>query len=314
MRLVSACLRLLLLFAVATSGCSRDEASHLAGLNGAPKENLLTKYPVVLLHGFFGWRQVFHVDYFYQVPEYLKGLGYQIETTHVTPINTIAVRAQQLAPQIDEILARTGAAKVNLIAHSQGGLDARYLISVMGYGDRVASLTTIATPHQGSPIADAVLGLVHADAQVTAAAKAILHGTTALIANDPGHAHFGDIDLGGALHDLSTNYVSQTFAKEAPDDDRVYYQSWSGQATFRHKFQPDIFDPIVSVVHRFIANSQGENDGLVSRASALHGVDRGVVPGDHLDEIGQLLGREPEGFDHKVYYRQIVEDLAAHGF
>ena len=158
-----------------------------------------------------------------------------------------------------------------------------------------------------------MLGIEKAGREVTEAAKAILHGTQNLIAQDF-VGDLGPVDLNGALHDLSAAYGSTEFPKLCPDDDRVYYQSWAGQATFRHRFQPDIFDPIVAVAHKFIASKQGENDGLVSLMSALHGVDRGVIPGDHLDEIGQLLGRAPDGFDHKEFYTRIAEDLAQHGF
>src|SRR6185295_1663942 len=75
---------------------------------------------------------------------------------------TSEVRAQAIAKQIDTILARTGKAKVNLVGHSQGGLDARILASPNGlkYGDRIASVTTVATPHRGTKVADAALGLL----------------------------------------------------------------------------------------------------------------------------------------------------------
>jgi len=317
MRVVSTCIRGLLLCAILSTGygCGREGTSGLAGWHGASiEEKPHTRYPIVLLHGFFGWQQVFHIDYFYQVPKHLRKLGYHVTATQVTPINRVTVRATQLAPQIDKILAETGAEKVNLIAHSMGGLDGRYLISAMGYGDRVASLTTIATPHSGSLVADAIIGAVDAGAEVKAAARAIVQGTHHLITHELTVPDIGPVDMNGALNDLSTKFATETFAAMAPDDSRVYYQSWSGSATFRHRFKPDIFDPIVAVAHKFIEKTQGANDGLVSTASALHGVDRGVVPGDHLDEIGQLLGRAPEGFEHKAFYQGIVEDLAARGY
>src|SRR5262249_46024994 len=43
---------------------------------------------------------------------------------------------------------------VNIIAHSMGGLDARHLISRLGFSGRVRSLTTVATPHRGSALAE----------------------------------------------------------------------------------------------------------------------------------------------------------------
>src|SRR5207247_792188 len=43
---------------------------------------------------------------------------------------------------------------VHLIGHSLGGLDSRYLISCLGMAPRVLTLTTVGTPHRGSPFAD----------------------------------------------------------------------------------------------------------------------------------------------------------------
>ena len=88
--------------------------------------------------------------------------GESVFVTVVPPFDTSAARAQALSKQIDDILKRTGKAKVNLVGHSQGGMDARVITSPqgLGYGDRVASVTTVATPHRGSKVADAVLGLL----------------------------------------------------------------------------------------------------------------------------------------------------------
>jgi triacylglycerol esterase/lipase EstA (alpha/beta hydrolase family) len=68
----------------------------------------------------------------------------------VEPFRGVADRSTTLSRSIDQILRETGAKKVNLVAHSLGGKDARYLVSALGYGDRVASISTIGTPHRGS--------------------------------------------------------------------------------------------------------------------------------------------------------------------
>ena len=47
--------------------------------------------------------------------------------------------------------------KVNIIAHSKGGLDSKYMIQNLGMEDGVASLTTLCTPHKGSPLASNIL-------------------------------------------------------------------------------------------------------------------------------------------------------------
>jgi hypothetical protein len=113
-------------------------------------------YPIVLAHGVLGFDALplgfLHPAYFRGVAETLRKAGNEVHVIRVSPVAGIAVRAAQLARQIRDIPAE----RVNIVAHSMGGLDARYAISVLGLGDRVASLTTIGTPHHGTPLADTV--------------------------------------------------------------------------------------------------------------------------------------------------------------
>src|SRR5439155_8289540 len=66
------------------------------------------------------------------------------------PLASVPERAARLVDFIREI----GAPRVNVIAHSMGGLDGRYAIAKLGAGDKIASLVTIGTPHHGTPLAD----------------------------------------------------------------------------------------------------------------------------------------------------------------
>jgi triacylglycerol lipase len=63
---------------------------------------------------------------------------------------TIESNAAQIAETLRRIIDSTGSEKVNLIAHSKGGVDCRCLIGLPGCSEQVASLTTIASPHHGS--------------------------------------------------------------------------------------------------------------------------------------------------------------------
>jgi triacylglycerol lipase len=87
--------------------------------------------------------------YFRGVPERLRALGVEVYVLSVPPLASIRRRAERLARQIDALPAE----RVNIVAHSMGGLDARYAISHLGIASRVASLTTIGTPHNGAPLA-----------------------------------------------------------------------------------------------------------------------------------------------------------------
>src|SRR5687768_13586687 len=108
-----------------------------ANLHRAPHGDA-SRYPVVLAHGFDAsptnrWG-------FYGVAEALRADGHLVFVATVPPYDSPAVRARHLARAVDAARASARSAKVNLVAHSMGGLDARELISALGYGDRVASL------------------------------------------------------------------------------------------------------------------------------------------------------------------------------
>src|ERR1035437_7341544 len=94
-------------------------------------------------------------DYFNGIPSGLTSNGATVYLAQLSQANSDAVRGEQLLAQIQQILATSGAKKVNLIGHSMGGLDARYVAAVRP--DLVASVTTVSTPHLGSPVADVIM-------------------------------------------------------------------------------------------------------------------------------------------------------------
>jgi triacylglycerol esterase/lipase EstA (alpha/beta hydrolase family) len=90
-----------------------------------------TRYPIVLAHGLAGFDKVFGtVEYFFGIPEALRDGGAEVYLTQVSAYNTSEERGEQLLAQIEQIVATSGQPKVNIIGHSQGGLDARYVAAV----------------------------------------------------------------------------------------------------------------------------------------------------------------------------------------
>lgn len=240
-----------------------------------------TRYPVVLVHGYAGTESYFGLlDYFYDIHDPLEDRGYDIYTPTTDPIALSTRRAEQLAEQLDTILRDTGAAKVNLIAHSQGGLDARLLISSMGYDDRVASLTTIATPHLGVP--------------------AVLFEFVTVQSFSP--------------------EVMEAFNRDNPDMEGVRYWSWSARSCSRLDFScqreenGEVIEPLIiapfAILSRF-----GANDGIVPTDSMIWGTHLGRLSADHFDQIGQVADwvRSGDPFDHRAFYLEEVRRLAAAG-
>ncbi len=286
-------------------------------------------YPIVLLHGMGGFGKLevgpIEITYFKGVVEDLAKNGEAVYVTIAPPYATSEVRAQVIAKQIDTILARTGKAKVNLVGHSQGGLDARVIASPngLGYGDRVASVTTIATPHRGSKVADAVLGLLkHLPKDVvddvTSAVLKILQKTAYELETDP--------ELRQQLVLLSEEHMTKVFNPKYVDDPNVVYKSYAGRTNLRsgvlacagsvYPNEPtklDVVQPMLLPTALFLEEGQLKvNDGLVTVESSKWGTFEQCVPADHLKEVGMF---EPaaSSFDHIALFRSIVERLRNEG-
>jgi len=259
-----------------------------------------------LHHGILGFDRIFFIDYFYQVKATLTAHGYRVAETHVAPVNTIDFRTRQLKAEIDQILDETGAEKVDVIAHSMGGLDVRHLISAYGYGDRIGALVTIGTPHHGTRIADIAYGV---SSEASELMEAIRHlclgdGTAAL-----GH---GPVDIRGAIGDMTTSYIEDHFNPSNPDDPRVVYESYEGTSSLTGTGGTNYISPLLALPYEVLNLASGANDGLVPVASARYGRDRGTIPADHVNEIGQILGRTGR-FNYRSFYLHVAQDLAAEG-
>src|SRR5512147_2704029 len=112
-----------------------------------------TKYPIVLEHGLGGFDELFGVyEYWFGIPNALRDGGATVFVTEVSQLNSTEARGEQLIDQIEQIVAVTGKPKVNLIGHSHGGLDVRYVAAVRP--DLVASVTSVGSPHKGAALAD----------------------------------------------------------------------------------------------------------------------------------------------------------------
>lgn len=283
-------------------------------------------YPIVLVHGFAGFRDIGPVGYYFRVADDLRSRGEVVFESVVAPFASSAERAPMLARYLDqEVFPRTGAAKVILIAHSQGGLDARYLISTLGYGNRVAALVTVATPHLGTRVADAIGG------NVPGVADGFLNAVASVLGFTYNEAR-ARADLRAALDALSERNA-EAFNRSNANDPRVTYWSYAGR-TNRRAGREQCGDAVVANDPSALDNTtlalvpfaalleQGDpalhvNDGMVEVRSARWGRFMGCVPADHFDEVGQIAHLVPNlesGFDHLAFYRGIVRRLRAEGF
>ncbi|MBO4366640.1 MAG: hypothetical protein J5843_03175 [Clostridia bacterium] len=130
----------------------------MANVREAEAAILKTKYPLLLVPGAI-IRKFLFLRPFGRIDRELRRMGYDARVVKVDGVGTVENNAAMLKEQLAEIVRKDGCGKVNLIAYSKGGLDARYLIESLGGSHLVASLTTLCTPHRGSPIASGFLDL-----------------------------------------------------------------------------------------------------------------------------------------------------------
>jgi triacylglycerol lipase len=240
-----------------------------------------SKQAIVFLHGILGadvirkaWPRF---RYFRGIRETLKAPGASIHFPIAPSASSIANRANVLQVFIDQIQADS----VHLIAHSMGGLDARYLINNCDPARRIRSLTTVGTPHHGSEL---VHWVETTRGPVQSFARHFLYP--------------GILEL--------TPQACDRFNRETPDRPDVSYRSWAG-------YRPEEEMPLMYRTQtRVLQREVGENDSQVGVTSATWGVFRGVVRADHLELAGWSLGLPKRNiqrpFDHAGFYQLLVNE------
>ncbi|GFI36077.1 triacylglycerol lipase [Lachnospiraceae bacterium 50-23] len=261
-----------------------------------------TRYPLLLVHGVF-FRDFEHFNYWGRIPRELEQNGASVFYGNHQSAASVADSGRELADRIQEIIKDTGCGKVNVIAHSKGGLDTRYAVSCLGMSRYVASLTTINTPHRGCVFADYLLN------KLPAAVKDKVAGAynTAL-------KKMGDEqpDFIAAVTDLTAS-ACETFNQNVADVQDVYYQSVGSKL---NKASDGRFP--LNFSHHLVKYFDGPNDGLVSETSFAWGADytfltcggnRGISHGDMID-----LNRENiKEFDVREFYVMLVNGLKERG-
>ena len=251
-------------------------------------KNMSTRYPIVLIHGAGGFDKLFSFTYFYKIEEFLRSKGYTVLVPHLTAYARIEKRAEEIKTFVESL----GFEKVNIFGHSLGGVDARYAISKLGLYKKVASLTTISSPHHGSMAVDVILGLLPCKACQLAdkAMKSVGWNFDVIV-------------------QMSKQYMEEVFNPNVPDVDEVKYYSWSAKASLFGKNRVKSF---MLLLYLIIRATEGPNDGMVSVESAKWGKWLGVLEGDHYGVIGQPLGLT--NFDYLGFFLSEMKRLEKEGF
>lgn len=260
-----------------------------------------TRYPVVLMHGFGMLSGLRRAGHLHEEAIFLRLHGVLAYAPNVAPYQTVSVRAEQWRERLAVVLEETGAERLNLVAHSMGGLDARYLISVLGMAPYVATLTTVSTPHHGSSIASLVLERPQRLRALVADFVNWMGSSTTL---------YPTADVLSALIELTPEHLMERFNREVPDHPDVHYRSYAGQAG---RGTAVGINPLLRVQNAMLFAREGVNDGLVSVQSATWGDFRGTVDADHAEQVGLRI-MPGEGFRSNDFYLARAAELRDAGF
>lgn len=278
--------------------CEKERCNRLR----ASQQVCKTRYPLLLVHGVF-FRDSHFLNYWGRIPAELEQNGATVYYGNHHSASAVADSAAELTQRIKDIVAQSGCEKVNIIAHSKGGLDCRYALSHRDAAPYVASLTTINTPHRGCLFADYLLHVIPQQAKEQVAN---LYNTTL---KKLGDTHPDFLAAVGDLTDAAC--VKRDGEMSAPAG--VYCQS---VGSIMPKAVGGTFP--LNFSYHLVKHFSGDNDGLVSEPSFSWGErytlltptgKRGISHGDMVD----LNRKNFDGFDVREFYVGLVSDLKERG-
>ncbi len=257
------------------------------------------KYPIVLVHGIAmkDWKRL---RAFGKIEKNIEAAGYEVHSADIDGFGTIETNAQQLRDYILNICEQTGKEKVNIIAHSKGGLDSKYMITKLGMEDKVASLTTLCTPHKGSIIASKIWSF-------PGFVKKFIAFWINLFYRILGDKHPNALGACEQLMKVEEEEETINFS------DKVYCQSFS---TSIKKFSDCfIFAIPMRIIRRY--DDDIDNDGMVCVESAKFGNYRGECIHDMPLSHGQIIDfMAKKNQKEKIYdfYCNLCREISDIGF
>ncbi|MEO4049345.1 triacylglycerol lipase [Pseudomonas sp. CAU 1711] len=278
-----------------------------ASLSAHANTQSQTKNPIVLVPGIFAFDTIATIDYWYKIPSALQSQGATVHVPKINAFDSSAKRGEDLIAQLEQIRASSGGTvqKFNLIGHSQGGLTARYVMNTRP--DLVASVTTLNSPHKGSPLADLVTGVAPPGSLQGVAFDVFANAVGNLVnlmsnnkkSQSDIRAMLAEFNKNGAAANNATfpTGIPTTSCGEGPETasikknnttHTVRMYSMSGTAPLTHVL--DISDPLFGITYLAFGLSEA-NDGVTGRCSSHFGkVLKDNYFMNHLDITNQVLG------------------------
>lgn len=257
-----------------------------------------SKYPIILAHGIAA-KQLRVLNAFGMIGKELEEEGYRVFIADTDGFGSIESNAEQLKEFVIKVTKECGVDKVNIIAHSKGGLDSRYMITELGMEDSVASLTTLCTPHRGSIIASKIWELPYPIKRLMAFGIDTFYR---IVCHDK--------------HPNSMKACDQLRAVEVSEDTlrfsrKVYCQSYSTNIS-------EIKDCYIMALPMKLQHHYQimDNDGVVAEESAKFGTYKGKcldIPVSHV-QIVDLFSKKSQKEQIYSFYKKLCRELSEMGF
>ncbi|MFP8487686.1 lipase family alpha/beta hydrolase [Gracilimonas sp. Q87] len=253
-------------------------------------ELIKVKHPVFLCHGYGAIGSVIKKGPLNDPCMELRGHGVAAIAPNIVPYARIQTRAENWVRLINEFCAEYKCEKVNVVSHSMGGLDMRYALSSLGAADKVESLTTIATPHHGSALADLILN-----------SPELITDKLSVMFDWFGDNIYPKIksDALGSLEQLTAEYTTQVFNPENPDLDEVSYYSYSAAVG---KGTNHSVNPVLKFQNNQIFEREGINDTFVSVESAKWANHVETIPLSHIAQMHLQMNKESQKVYEKFWF------------
>lgn len=283
-----------------------EKAKIKLNISRAADQICRTKYPLFMVHGVF-FRDLKYLNYWGRVPAELERNGATVYYGNHQSALSVDNSAKELAARIKQICEETGCGKVNIIAHSKGGLDTKWAIATLGIAPYVASVTTVNTPHRGCLFAEYLLNKAPVGLRNKVAA-----------AYEGAFRRLGDTTP--SFVDAVTDLTAQRARAISEYADRFDYKAagiyTQSIGSWMKKASSGPFP--LNISYPFVMRFDGKNDGLVAEPSFKWGEDytflenkknRGISHADMID----LKRENIDGFDIREFFVQVVAGLKNRG-
>lgn len=258
-------------------------------------------HPVLICHGYGAFASLVKPSPLFEIAIFMRSHGVLAFAPNIVPYAKIEIRSREWKSLIKELSERYDIPKFNIIAHSMGGLDIRYALSKLELERYVASLTTVATPHHGTSLAELILK-----------------------APDSVQDKLGDLfdwmgdrvypktksDAIGSLKQLTRSYVQNRFNNEVQNLSSIPYQSFSA-AVGKGTSAP--IETVIRFQNNHIFEEEGPNDGMVSAKSAKWGDHIETAPISHLEQVSLRTDKDRVPIV-KAFWRSVLQTLEERGF